>query len=54
MKRKYTVVDLLYAIGALLISAGAGCLAIPAGLISAGAFFLAASVLIDQSGGGKT
>lgn len=54
MKKQNTVVDLLYAAGVLLISAGAGYLAIPAGLISAGAFLLAAAVLIDRNGGDKT
>lgn len=44
---KWTVVDTLFWLGGALVSAGAGLLALPAGLITAGVFCLVGCVLVD-------
>lgn len=48
---RWTVVDTLYWLGALLISTGVGWLCPPAGLISGGVLVLLGAFLIDRAGG---
>lgn len=44
--------DLLLSLGALLVSAGTGCIYFPAGLIAAGALLIAGGVLAARGGDG--
>lgn len=50
------LVDILYFAGAAAVSVGSGLLAVPAGLMTGGAFLILAAVLIDRGGesGGDT
>ncbi len=47
---EWTVVDALYFAGAALVSAGVWLTSVAAGLVTAGAFCLAASFLVDRGG----
>lgn len=49
MREKISMVDVLYFLGAVLVSAGVGLLSLPCGLIAAGGFALAASVLTERA-----
>lgn len=47
-RKKWTLVDSLFWLGAGLISVGIGLLAVPVGVIAAGGFCILGAVLIDR------